>query len=40
MQPEPQTEPTEGERARRALTLGAVLGLILVLVAGRRRAAR
>ena len=32
-------EPTERERARRAVTLGAVLGLILVLLARRPCAA-
>jgi hypothetical protein len=43
MQPDPvtvPTHPTECERARRALTLGALLGAILVVLAGRRRAGR
>jgi hypothetical protein len=33
-------DPTEQERARRAVTLGALLGLVLVLLAPRPRAAR
>jgi hypothetical protein len=35
MQPR-SAEPTEQERARRAVTLGAILGLVLVLLARRR----
>jgi hypothetical protein len=38
MQPRSE-EPTEQERARRAATLGAVLGLVLVLLARGPRAA-
>jgi hypothetical protein len=34
------TDPTEQERARRAVTLGAVLGLILVLLGRRPRPVR
>jgi hypothetical protein len=34
MQPRSE-EPTEQERARRAVTLGALLGLVLVLLARR-----
>jgi hypothetical protein len=38
MQPRSE-ESTEQERARRAVTLGAVLGLVLLLLARRPRAA-
>jgi hypothetical protein len=36
MQPDPISEATEAERTRRAAVLGAVLGLVLVLLARRR----
>jgi hypothetical protein len=39
MQPQPPLEPTEAERVRRAVVLGTVLGLILVLFGRRPRAA-
>jgi hypothetical protein len=39
MQPQPTHEPTEAERTRRAVVLGAVLGLVLVLLGRRRRSA-
>ena len=38
MQPQPTHEPTETERIRRAVGIGAVLGLILVLLGRRPRA--
>jgi hypothetical protein len=40
MAPDPIREPTEAERARRAIALGAVLGVVMSLLARRRRDAR
>jgi hypothetical protein len=40
MTPDTIHEPTEGERARRAIVLGAALGLVLALLARRRSPGR
>jgi hypothetical protein len=37
MAPDPVSEPTEAERGRRAVVLGAILGVILAALARGRR---